>query len=302
MLGRQRAICVNEKYMDGHTLGQTVSDIRQQLSGKYSEREANAFIRIIFRNLMHYEPVDILLRKDSILPDFICNKTWQVVGELLKNRPIQYIFGQTYFCGHIFNVNESTLIPRPETEELVDMIVDENRERKDLKVLDAGTGSGCIAISLALALKFAHVRGIDCSENALAVARGNAEKLKVEVDFEHCDILSLKGDAGRYDIIVSNPPYIAEEEKRGMERNVLDYEPPEALFVPDDNPLLFYRALAVYGCEALTVGGKIYFEINSRFPDEMCRLLSSLDYSEIETRRDISGKVRFVRAAKGGKA
>lgn len=285
--------------MHDQVLSQTIANIRHRLSDKYAKGEIDAFVRIIFRQLMRYEPVDILLHKDSVLSGFIVGKIDKVVDELLKNRPIQYIFGQTYFCGHTFKVDESTLIPRPETEELVDWIVDDNK-KNDLRVLDCGTGSGCIAVSLALALKFAVVDAIDISDGALSVARSNAEALKADVAFAKRDILTLSGDACRYDIIVSNPPYIADSERKTMEPNVLDYEPATALFVPDADPLRFYRAIARYGLGALRQNGRLYFEINSRFSAEMRQMLEAMGYTDVEVRPDISRRPRFVRAVKGG--
>lgn len=285
--------------MHDQVLSQTIANIRHRLSDKYAKGEIDAFVRIIFRQLMRYEPVDILLHKDSVLSGFIVGKIDKVVDELLKNRPIQYIFGQTYFCGQTFKVDESTLIPRPETEELVDWIVDDNK-KTDLRVLDCGTGSGCIAVSLALALKFAVVDAIDIFDGALSVARSNAEALKADVAFAKRDILTLSGDACRYDIIVSNPPYIADSERKAMEPNVLDYEPATALFVPDADPLRFYRAIARYGLGALRQNGRLYFEINSRFSAEMRQMLEAMGYVDVEVRPDISRRPRFVRAVKGG--
>lgn len=289
---------INFVVMDDQIMNQTLSDIRCRLSEKFPKGETDAFIRIIFRHVMGYEPVDILLHKDSVLPGFIVVKIHKVVDELLKNRPIQYIFRQTYFHGHVFEVDSSTLIPRPETEELVDLIVDRHKE-SDLRVLDAGTGSGCIAVSLALALKFSSVTAIDVSEDALKVARRNAESLKAKVEFVRTDILTLKPTENVFDIIVSNPPYIAESERKGMDLNVLDYEPSLALFVPDADPLKFYRALAAYGVIALVPGGCLYFEINSRFPDEMRQMLLSFGYRNIEIILDMQRLPRFVVAEKG---
>lgn len=275
------------------TLNQTLLDFRQRLSGLYPKGEVDGFVRIACYNILHYESVDILLHKDSVLPDFIVDKFHKVVDELLKKRPIQYIFRNAYFHGHRFEVNEATLIPRPETEELVDMIVDENRE-SDLRVLDGGTGSGCIAVSLALALKFADVTAIDLSDAALAVAERNAEVLKAKVIFRRQDMLRLTPCGERYDIIVSNPPYIADSEKADMDKNVLAYEPHMALFVPDSDPLRFYRALAVYGTWTLVPGGRLYFEINSRFPAEMTRLLEGMGYTDVEIRKDMQRMPRFA--------
>ncbi len=279
------------------TLEQSIREIKKSLSPAYPQGEIDGFVKIIFRQLLHYDTVDILLRKDTVLPDFIVEKINKVVIELLDRRPIQYIFNNTYFHGHNFYVDGSVLIPRPETEELVDMIIDENKE-SDLKVLDAGTGSGCIAISLALAMKFPTVDAIDISENALDVARRNAQTLKAKVNFHKCDITDMPAAQNAYDIIVSNPPYIAESEKRQMDKNVLDYEPQTALFVPDNDPLKFYRALSNYGKSALKNGGRIYFEINSRFPDEITELLKHYGYGSIELSRDMQGLWRFARADK----
>lgn len=275
------------------TLNQTLLDFRQRLSGLYPKGEVDGFVRIACYNILHYESVDILLHKDSVLPDFIVDKFHKVADELLKKRPIQYIFRNAYFHGHRFEVNEATLIPRPETEELVDMIVDENRE-SDLRVLDGGTGSGCIAVSLALALKFADVTAIDLSDAALAVAERNAEALKAKVTFRRQDMLRLTPCGERYDIIVSNPPYIADSEKADMDKNVLAYEPHMALFVPDSDPLRFYRALAVYGTWTLVPGGRLYFEINSRFPAEMTRLLEGMGYTDVVIRKDMQRMPRFA--------
>ena len=280
------------------TVEQAVRTIRTALRPLYPAGEVEGFIRIIFRHLLHYEPVDILLRKDTVLPDFIPDKIDKVVEELKKSRPVQYIFNEARFHGHDFYVDESVLIPRPETEELVDIIVDENG-LSDLSVLDAGTGSGCIAISLALALKFPEVTTVDVSEKALEVARRNAAALNARnIDFVCRDMLDMPVEVGKYDIIVSNPPYIAESEKAGMDRNVLDYEPSGALFVPDDDPLRFYKALSRFGADALKPGGRLYFEINSRFPAEIKKMLDADGYVDVELLRDMQGLWRFARAHK----
>ena len=280
------------------TVEQAVRTIRTALRPLYPAGEVEGFIRIIFRHLLHYEPVDILLRKDTVLPGFIPDKIDKVVEELKKSRPVQYIFNEARFHGHDFYVDGSVLIPRPETEQLVDIIVDENG-LSDLSVLDAGTGSGCIAISLALALKFPEVTAVDISEKALEVARRNAAALNARnIDFVCCDMLDMPVEVGKYDIIVSNPPYIAESEKAGMDRNVLDYEPSGALFVPDDDPLRFYKALSRFGADALKPGGRLYFEINSRFPAEIKKMLDADGYVDVELLRDMQGLWRFARAHK----
>jgi release factor glutamine methyltransferase len=186
------------------------------------------------------------------------------------------------------------LIPRPETEQLVDMIIDEN-QASDLRVLDMGTGSGCIAISLARALKFAQVDALDVSRDALAIARENAAALKVKVRFFESDML-LPQPAARYDIIVSNPPYVCWSEREAMERNVKDYEPGQALFVPDNDPLLFYKAIAPTAARSLERGGRLYLEINQRFGNEVKNLLQSTGFDQVRIIEDSYGKVRFATA------
>lgn len=280
------------------TVGQAIDYIRASLSGMYPKGEVDGFVKIIFRELLNYESVDILLRKDNILPEFIPDKITKVVKDLQKHRPIQYIFGTAYFHGHNFYVDGSTLIPRPETEELVDMIIDEN-QGADLSVLDCGTGSGCIAISLAIGLRFADVEAVDISEEALKVAARNSSSLKAKVHFRKQDLLNMPSVIEKYDIIVSNPPYIGESERVSMDLNVIDYEPEAALFVPEEDPLIFYRKIAEFGVTALKPGGRIYYEINSRFPDEMKSMMNRLGYRDISVIRDMQGLYRFLIARKG---
>jgi len=277
---------------------QNINKIRQALSGKYSDREIEAYIRIIFENLLGYTPVDIIMHKDTVLSDFISSKIDRIIEELLNNKPIQYIFGYTYFHGHKFIVTPDTLIPRPETEELVDLIISENKGY-DIPVLDIGTGSGCIAISLAIDMKFPEVTAIDISPSAIETAEQNARSLKVKVNFKVADILKTDMPSKeQYGIIVSNPPYICEREKKSMEANVLDYEPHTALFVPDSNPLLFYRAIAKYSITALTKPGKLYFEINNLYAAQICAMLEEYGFTEISVHKDIHNLPRFSSATK----
>ncbi len=278
-------------------MGETIKLLRERLSSAYPTGEVEAFIRIIFHRLLGYETVDLLLKKENRLPSFISEKVQQIIRQLLDKRPIQYIFGKADFCGHTFSVDGSTLIPRPETEELVDRIIDEN-PTADLQILDAGTGSGCIAISLALAMRFPEVCAIDISEAALAVAKANAASLRANVRFQKANMLHLPYDTDRWDIIVSNPPYITLSEMASMDGNVTRNEPHEALFVDDSDPLKFYRVLSEYGSTALKPGGRIYFEINSRFPDEMRKLLRQTGYIHIDISRDMQGRYRFASAQK----
>ena len=280
------------------TLTEILHNFRHRLASCYPPGEINGMEMAMLDNLLNYSRVDAILHANDEMPTFIAEKFTTIADRLLRHEPIQYILGDAYFHGHHFRVTPATLIPRPETEELIDMIADENTAA-DLRVLDIGTGSGCIAISLAIALRFAEVSAIDISPDALAIAKENAKKLKARVIFRQADILTLPvPEAPCYDIIVSNPPYITDSERAEMDNNVLDYEPHPALFVPDNDPLLFYRAIAQYATGALSPGGKLYFEINSRFPQETCKLLTDYGFTDTKAINDYRGLPRFVTATR----
>ena len=278
------------------TTHQVISDIKSALAAAYPEGEVRAFVRILFEEWMHYSTVDIYMRADSEVPPFVVEKMHHAVQRLLRHEPIQHIVGVAHFHGHRFAVSKHTLIPRPETEQLVDMIVDRNQDVPDLCVLDIGTGSGCIACSLARALRFAEVHAFDISQPALDLAAENARNLGVKVAFHHVDILNAVPQPQQFHIIVSNPPYICMHEQQLMEDNVLRYEPHSALFVPDNDPLLFYRAIARYASVALKPGGKLYFEINAAYGNDTAKLLSEFHFADIEVARDFYGRDRFVSA------
>lgn len=255
-------------------------------------------VNIIFENLKGWTVTDILVKSDSDVTDYLIQKANAAVDRLLENEPIQYIFGSAHFYGMKFKVNRHTLIPRQETAQLVDIIVKEWNGKSDLKVLDLGTGSGCIAIALARNLPFSSVTGIDISENALEVAWENAKELRTAVRFRNDDILKLEPEADAlYDIIVSNPPYIATAEAKDMEANVLDFEPHSALFVPDSNPLLFYKAISRYAGTSLKKGGKLYFEINPLFAKELQQFMADSGWGKVELERDMQKQYRFLIAS-----
>ena len=277
-------------------LKEAIEQLRSGLAGVAEPQEVQAMIRIICEDIFNYDQVDVALRQESELPDFAQERVTEIIARLRRHEPLQYIVGSARFHGHRFKVTPAVLIPRPETEQLIDMIIDEN-SASDLRVLDMGTGSGCIAISLARALKFAQVDALDVSRDALAVARENAAALKVKVRFFESDMLSPQPPA-RYDIIVSNPPYVCWSERESMERNVLDYEPGQALFVPDNDPLLFYKAIAAYAAASLERGGRLYLEINQRFGNEIKRLLEGNGFNEVRIIEDSYGKTRFAAAVK----
>ena len=275
-------------------LKEAIEQLRNGLAGVAEPQEVQAMIRVICEDIFNYDPVDVALRQESELPDFVEQRVAEIIARLRRHEPLQYVVGTARFHGHRFKVTPATLIPRPETEQLVDLIVDEN-SGSDLQVLDMGTGSGCIAISLARALKFAQVDALDISRDALAVARENAAMLKAKVRFFESDMLAPQ-PAATYDIIVSNPPYICWSEREAMEPNVKDYEPGQALFVPDNDPLMFYKAIAPYAARSLERGGRLYLEINQRFGAEVKRLLEDNGFDEVRIIEDSYGKVRFAAA------
>ena len=282
------------RYLCTMILKEAIEQLRSGLAGVAEPQEVQAMIRVICEDIFNYDPVDVALRQESELPDFAEQRVADIIARLRRHEPLQYIVGTARFHGHRFKVTPATLIPRPETEQLVDLIIDEN-PGSDLRVLDMGTGSGCIAISLARALKFAQVDALDISRDALAVARENADTLKVKVRFFESDMLAPQPSA-TYDIIVSNPPYICWSEREAMEPNVKDYEPGQALFVPDNDPLLFYKEIAPYAARSLEPGGRLYLEINQRFGAEVKRLLEDNGFDEVRIIEDSFGKVRFAAA------
>lgn len=233
------------------TLKQLLDASRSRLTPVYGESEASWLVRIIMEHIKGWNQVELLMRADKEVSDFIISQVNEVIDRLLKNEPIQYIFGDTYWHGMTLKVSPSVLIPRPETEELVDIIIQENA-KPDLQVLDVCTGSGCIAVALAKFLNFPHVTALDISSDAIAIAKENAKLQKVTIDFLVEDALNLPhNSANQYDLIVSNPPYVMTDEKASMDANVLDYEPALALFVPNDEALKFYQAIARYAMSAL---------------------------------------------------
>jgi release factor glutamine methyltransferase len=270
---------------------------RKELKQHYGATEGYALYRMVMEECFGLTHTDILLGKDSQISEENQTRLLKITSRLLKNEPVQYILGYTHFCGHKFVVRPGVLIPRPETELLVQKVTELCHNIDGIatpEVLDIGTGSGCIAVSMALA--GCHVTAMDISEDALGIAMENAANLNAEVVFMHENILQPSHTDKQWNIIASNPPYICLHEAEDMERNVLDYEPHNALFVPDTDPLIFYRAIASYAMSHLSPGGWLCIEINQAYAYEMKSLLSSFGFKDVTISQDQYGKDRIAYA------
>lgn len=272
-----------------------IQTIKDELGRCYPTGETAALTRIISTEILDIPQSTFILKEDVILTPEQETLLYSTIERLKKHEPIQYIQGSCDFCGLTFKVTPDTLIPRPETSELVEWITEEQKE-KEVKILDIGTGSGCIAITLSDKLPGCNISAWDISPGALAVAEENNRNNGTEVTFSQVDILVYQPLGEMFDIIVSNPPYIKENEKKSMEANVLDWEPHTALFVPDNDPLLFYRTIAKKALAMLTSGGALYFEINRAHGAETVEMLKSLGYKETELRKDLTGNDRMIKA------
>jgi len=283
------------------TIRQINTELFRQLAGKYPDTEIESFSRILFRHYLNMTPAQIHLSQDNELPEKIEIQILAAIADLKKYRPIQYILGETEFYGLRFEVTPDVLIPRSETEELVDWIMHKYDRDAALSIIDIGAGSGCIAVALAVGFRHANVCAVDISETALAVAQRNALKNSVKINFLLSDVLKdnmmgFKPDS--LDVVVSNPPYIALSEKQQILPNVLEYEPHQALFAPDCDFLIFFKRIADFGMKCLKPNGKIFFEINETIPEEVMDILKQHGYSEVTARKDINGKWRMVSGRK----
>ena len=280
------------------TISQLRQNFRNELHSQYPQTEIDSFFFLLAEEYLEQKRLDIALH-----PDFVVSSEKQAVIEqatekLQHYKPIQYIIGHTEFYGLDFKVNENVLIPRPETEELVEWILsDISSEEKSWRILDIGTGSGCIPISLAKNISTAKLTGYDISEPALEIARQNATLNTVQVSFENVDILKLEKIRETFDVIVSNPPYVRELEKEEMHRNVLDHEPQGALYVCNDDAFIFYRKISQLAAENLKKNGLLYFEINQYLSKETLQLVEQFGF-EAELKKDIFGNYRMLKAIK----
>ena len=293
----------------------------RRLTSIYDTDEAKAIVRWMLDVRFGLSLTDIVCGKTDELNEEECAELEGMMQRLEKGEPVQYVMGVAEFCGRRFHVEPGVLIPRPETGELCEIISEAREYQRDDQILDIGTGSGCIAITLALELPCAKVIAWDISEKALSIAKKNAEALGAEVTFEQRDILQYRENSNifltipeqdsptrslshlsplssKYDLIVSNPPYVCNREKATMERHVLEHEPHLALFVPNDDPLLFYRAITHFAKEALKPNGLLYFELNPLYACETEAMVRELGFSETEIKLDMFGKQRFLKAKK----
>ena len=279
------------------TLRQLLNNSRERLTPIYGAGETEWLLRTVMEHVKGWDRVELVLRADKEVSDFTIGRVNEAVDRLVAGEPVQYIYGDTYWYGMQLKVTPDVLIPRPETEELVDLIVKDNPQ-SDLHVLDVCTGSGCIAVALAKTLKFPEVSAIDISDAALKIASENASIQKVKIDLRKADALALPDLKDEYDIIVSNPPYVMESEKKGMDKNVLDHEPHIALFVPDSDPLKFYTAIADFAMNALKDNGRLYFELNPLTADTLADNMRKQGWNDVQLLPDMHSRIRFLTARK----
>lgn len=273
------------------------SEFLNQLSKFYDKDENESFFFMILKNLKGLTRVDLAIHPDLEFSEKELEQIEFYLSELKNNKPIQYLIGKTEFYGLEFQVDENVLIPRPETEELVDWIIQENKSKKDFTILDIGTGSGAIAVSLAKKLS-AEVFAFDVSYDALAIAQKNSDHNQTFVHFIEFDILNDVWEGEKFDVIVSNPPYVRELEKKEMKANVLNHEPHLALFVPDEDPLIFYKKIADFALEHLSENGQLYFEINQYLGKETVEMLLEKGFKNVHLKKDIFGNDRMILAYK----
>jgi len=279
------------------SLQDTKQAIKHQLGNLYDAIEMNSMVNIIIEEVTGWDALHQNIHKNDALEPSQIEQLDHYVEQLLNGKPLQYIIQKAWFLGKAYFVNEAVLIPRPETEELVEWIIEYAQIiNKPLSILDIGTGSGCIPISLKLAIPNAHITAIDISKEALAIAEQNAANYHTEIEWIAQDILQTKQLKDRYDIMVSNPPYIPLREKLAMQKQVADHEPEIALFVPDQFPLIFYSKIAHIGKSALKPNGQLFFEIHYDQGEAIIALLDEMGY-HAELRQDIFGKDRMVRAS-----
>lgn len=283
------------------TVGKLFDELVTELEELYTQEEAVNIMRIVFQEKLGLSRVDMAMQKSHELDEKSKKLIFQIAEKLVEGQPVQQLIGNVHFLEFRLRLNKNVLIPRPETEELVHWILQENKNLEEQHVLDVGTGSGCIAIALSRHLPESSVTALDISQPAIELARINSIANNAVVDFNNMDILNEDNwkRLKYYDIIVSNPPYVLESEKAEMHINVLNHEPHLALFVSNEDPLIFYKKIAEMGTRHLTKGGRIYFEINEKMGSEVRKILKQKGYTSTRLKKDIHGKERFIKAVWG---
>jgi len=285
-------------------LKEILNVFHKELDTIYGNNEVDSFFNILIDYYLNLKRITLVMQPEYTISKDEEQPLFEALSRLKLEEPIQYIIGETEFFGLVFKVNQNTLIPRPETEELVQWIIEDYKDNlEQIKILDIGTGTGCIPISLAKNLPKAKVKALDISTKALDVAKQNAELNAVEVDFIELNILEtchteLDSASQKFDVIVSNPPYVRELEKAEMKGNVLKHEPELALFVDNTNPLIFYKAITEFATHNLKAGGTLYFEINQYLGAEMIQLLEDFNFKNIELKKDMFGNNRMIKGVK----
>lgn len=282
---------------ESHTIQHIRENIKKELKELYPVREIDTIADILFQKRLGLEKHEVGLRRDQVLSP--ADRQWfdKALGSLRNGLPVQYVTGQADFFGLVLNVSPEVLIPRPETEELVQWILDDLTHPEPV-ILDIGTGSGCIALALKKQVPGSRIIGMDADGSALVLASKNAAKLRLDLQFYLHDILTEEPPEGlpRPDIIVSNPPYVPASEKHALPSLVKDHEPSVALFVPDDNPLLFYASIADFARKQMKRGGQLYLEVHEKYGRQVCDLLQAEGFGVLELRKDINGKDRMIKA------
>lgn len=264
----------------------------------YNKNEINSLYKTVFSEILNLKFEKILISDNLTINNFSVRKLHKIILRLKNYEPIQYIIGKTEFYDLPFFVNKNVLIPRPETEELVDLIINENKNKKNLSILDVGTGSGCIITALSKNLDCKLCQAIDISNKALKIAENNSILNNQKINFIKLDILSatINNFKSKFNIIVSNPPYVTESQKKQMAKNVLNFEPQKALFVDDENPLIFYKKIAVLASKLLSKEGRLYFEINEIYANETLKIVENLNFKKTSVIKDFNNKPRIIKA------
>jgi release factor glutamine methyltransferase len=284
------------------TMHEARQKLIQQLNEIYEEREAANITELVMEHITRWSRLERIANKDIPLSFAQENLLSQIIERLLKHEPIQYIINEAWFAGMIFYVDKNVLIPRPETEELVDWVIKEcSMQNSTCRVVDVGTGSGCIAIAVKNKLPEVEMWACDVSDEALNIARMNADALNATIDFVPLNFLEAeqRKQLPPVDIVVANPPYVPQKDKTEMKKNVVEFEPATALFVPDNDPLVFYKAIADFGKEKLNPGGRIYLEIHENLGGKVKKLFQSAGYNPIEIKKDMQGKDRMIKVLLG---